>query len=62
MINNLRWRKSSHSSQNNSCVECAVLAEFVSIRDSKAPEAGTLTVNRAAWAAFLAAAAHQVDQ
>ncbi|MFB4320245.1 DUF397 domain-containing protein [Actinomadura sp. 21ATH] len=43
-----RWRKSSHSgtSNNTDCVELAVLADGVGIRDSKAPDAGYITVAR----------------
>ncbi|MEW2353656.1 DUF397 domain-containing protein [Spirillospora sp. NPDC029432] len=43
-----QWRKSSHSgtSNNSDCVELAVFAEGVGVRDSKAPDAGHIVVAR----------------
>jgi hypothetical protein len=43
-----RWRKSSYTEGGTSsqCVELARLGAGVGIRDSKAPEAGHLTVTR----------------
>ena len=47
------WRKSTFSGANSDCVEVAHAASVVGVRDSKSPDAGTLTVPAAAWTAFL---------
>ncbi|KAA2254930.1 DUF397 domain-containing protein [Solihabitans fulvus] len=49
------WRKSSFSSdQGGNCVEVAALADgLMAVRDSKAPEAGTVTFTRAGMAAWI---------
>jgi hypothetical protein len=52
-LSGARWRKSSHSSGNGQCVEVAVLAVSVRVRDGKAPDAGHLTFTPKAWAAFM---------
>lgn len=52
------WRKSRASSNNNACVEAAVLPTVVGIRDTKDRTAGYLDLEPAAWAAFLATVAH----
>ena len=46
------WRKSSHSAGEGDCVEVAI-EHTVGVRDSKAPDAGQLTVSRQAWSAAL---------
>jgi hypothetical protein len=44
----LRWRKSTHSNDNGSCVELAALADgSVAVRDSKHPDGSILTFTRA---------------
>ena len=49
------FRKSSHSgSANSNCVEVASTGDTILVRDSKAPEAGTLRFNLSEWRAFLA--------
>lgn len=50
----LRWRTSSYSASNGSCVEIAPLAHGTAIRDTKDRDGGMLTVNRQAWASFRA--------
>jgi hypothetical protein len=50
---NTIWRKSSYSGQNGSCVEVALSATTVGIRDSKNVEFGQLAVTPAEWAAFV---------
>lgn len=47
------WRKSSHSGGGNDCVEVALLAERVGVRDSKDPEGGLLNVSPAVWQGLL---------
>lgn len=52
---NIQWRKSSYSHDSNSdCVELAHLANGVGVRDSKAPDAGNLSLARGAFADLLA--------
>ncbi|RSN71780.1 MULTISPECIES: DUF397 domain-containing protein [Actinomadura] len=50
------WRTSKRSQQNGACVEIANLAAHIGVRDSKAPDAGHLTLTPDAWAAFMAEA------
>ena len=50
------WRKSSYSSTNGSCVELATDGENVRLRDSKAPDGGTLTLSADTWRSLLDAA------
>lgn len=48
------WRKSSFSTASGNCVEAAPLATGqVGVRNSKAPQAGTLKLDRAETAAWL---------
>ncbi|REF00303.1 DUF397 domain-containing protein [Thermomonospora umbrina] len=48
-----RWRKSSHSGSGNNCVEIAIVAAaLMLVRDSKAPERGTIQVTTGAWRDF----------
>ncbi|WP_243792922.1 DUF397 domain-containing protein [Saccharopolyspora gloriosae] len=50
------WFKSSRSSaSSNVCVEVRLTERAVSVRDSKDPQGGELSVGHSAWAAFLAA-------
>ncbi|MGW4060588.1 DUF397 domain-containing protein [Amycolatopsis sp. NPDC004747] len=46
------WRKSSYSGENYSCVEVA-LGPVVGVRDTKARQAGQLTVSARAWRSAL---------
>jgi hypothetical protein len=48
------WRKSSRSSGgSNNCIEVAIAAETVGVRDTKDRPAGHLAVTSRAWLAFL---------
>jgi hypothetical protein len=49
------WRKSSYSGSGdgNNCVEIAPHPTHISIRDSKAPTAGILTIPAAPFALFI---------
>lgn len=49
------WRKSSYSGGGNDCVEVALLAERVGVRDSKNPDAGALSVSPSGWRGLLGA-------
>ncbi|MEV4675612.1 MULTISPECIES: DUF397 domain-containing protein [Actinomadura] len=48
-----RWRKSTRSGQNGACVEITHIAGAVAVRDSKAPDAGHITLSHRAWATFI---------
>jgi hypothetical protein len=48
-----RWRKSSYSGSNGSCVEVADLGEHVAVRNSNHPDAGTLTFPTSVMRAFI---------
>lgn len=49
----LAWRTSSKSAGGN-CVDVAPHNDHVHVRDSKDPDGPMLTVDRAAWQAFIA--------
>jgi hypothetical protein len=53
-----RWRKSSHSTAGNNCVEVAQAGTAVGVRDSKNPAAGHLTFSGNDWGKFLADVKH----
>ncbi|MFK3982018.1 DUF397 domain-containing protein [Micromonospora sp. NPDC050397] len=59
-LSHAHWVKSSRSTNNGDCVECAVLpasaaapAGSVAVRDSKDPTGPVLLFSRSAWSAFL---------
>ncbi|GAA1535126.1 hypothetical protein GCM10009678_16900 [Actinomadura kijaniata] len=53
-MRNATWRKSSHSDDlGGNCVELANLGDAVGVRDSKAPDAGHLSVDRASLLALV---------
>ncbi|CAM5541482.1 DUF397 domain-containing protein [Streptomyces fumanus] len=52
----LKWFKSSYSSNDGpACVEVAITAPTVHVRDSKAKDRARLTFTDDAWTKFLAA-------
>ena len=53
MTNSTGWFKSSWSTETQDCIAVR-LGDEVGVRDSKAPSAGQLSVDQAAWDAFLA--------
>jgi len=59
---NAGWRKSSHSNGNggNNCVEVAVVASAVGVRDSKNPDRALLRFSPAAWKSFVCDTKHGV--
>lgn len=48
-----QWRKSSHSASEGSCIELACDDGVMSVRDSKRPTAGQLTLPAASVRALL---------
>jgi Domain of unknown function (DUF397) len=49
----LAWRKSSHSTGGNQCIEVTTLPDgHVAVRDSKNPRAGAHVFSRATWEDF----------
>lgn len=53
-VGGARWRKSSCSTDNANCIEVAITAGTVAVRDSKNPT-NMLAVPMPAWSAFTAA-------
>lgn len=52
----ITWRKSSHSDETGgACVELAAIPHAIAIRDSKAPDAGHLTLTQATFMALVTA-------
>jgi hypothetical protein len=50
----VKWKKSTYSSANGSCVEVAHLNDGgVLVRDSKDPDGGVLSYTAPEWDAFL---------
>ncbi|MFF0234321.1 DUF397 domain-containing protein [Micromonospora sp. NPDC005252] len=47
------WRTSSRSGSNGQCVEVRDRGAQVDVRDSKAPDAGMLSFEPAAWDTFI---------
>ncbi len=50
-----RWRKSSHSTAGNDCVEVTQGGDTYAVRDSKNPSSGHLAFGGNDWGTFLAA-------
>jgi hypothetical protein len=55
-LTNTRWFTSSRSSGNGQCVEVAVQADGVAVRDSKNRDAGHLEFTHDEWLAFIGGA------
>lgn len=53
-----QWRKSSHSTAGNDCVEVAQTGTTCAVRDSKNPANGHLTFAPTAWEDFTSAIKH----
>jgi len=62
MTDPTRWRISSFSGQNGSCVAVAELGATVAMRNSNHPDRGTLDLTPSAMAAFVdACSAGEMD-
>jgi hypothetical protein len=60
-MDKLTWFKSSYSSYNGQCVECARTEDGgMAVRDSKHPATSPLSFPRETWQAFLAIAKRSV--
>ncbi|WP_436525417.1 DUF397 domain-containing protein [Actinoplanes sp. HUAS TT8] len=55
-LSHLPWKKSTRSSGNGACVEVAIVAEGVAVRDTKDREGGILQFTHEEWTAFIAGA------
>lgn len=51
-LSHVQWRTSSHSGTRDNCVQAAGFGRLVGIRDSKAPDAGTLLLTPEQWCAL----------
>jgi hypothetical protein len=49
----LTWRRSSHSTAANNCVETARLSGQLAVRDSKDPQGPALLFRSTAWTDFV---------
>ena len=47
------WRKSSYSNPSGNCVEAALMADGVAVRNSRFPDGPALVFTGAEWDAFL---------
>ncbi|MEU5781846.1 DUF397 domain-containing protein [Micromonospora lupini] len=56
------WRTSSRSGSNGQCVEVRDRGAQVDVRDSKAPDAGMLSFEPAAWVAFMSSIKTEIGQ
>ncbi|MDG4789181.1 DUF397 domain-containing protein [Micromonospora sp. WMMD1102] len=56
-LSTARWFKSSRSTNNGDCVECAILPAHVAVRDSKDQGGPVLLISPAQWSTFVRAAA-----
>jgi hypothetical protein len=54
-LSGARWRMSSRSTDNANCVEIAIAAGSVAVRDPKNLAGGVLAVRLPVWTAFTAA-------
>ncbi|MBO0867396.1 MAG: DUF397 domain-containing protein [Micromonosporaceae bacterium] len=52
-VDSPRWRKSSYSAGDGECVEVAIMAYAVAVRDSKDPYGPLLRFDVAAWRDFV---------
>ena len=49
----MKWRKSSRSMQNGSCVEAGLFSQVVATRDSKHRAGGVLTLGLDEWRSLI---------
>ena len=54
-MSSICWRKSSHSTSDQACLEISAARDVIHVRDAQAPQRGYFSTPIAAWAVYIAA-------